>query len=87
MILRLLTLVGSFSDCKNNDCLYDNRVDIWTITSSFNISHSTFVVLSSGLVYYRTNLEYVFHYYIPVLCLKREVEITDNIHYDNSHKT
>ena len=42
---------SSFSDCKNNDWLYDSSTYQWTLTPSSSGSSSVFDVYSTGFVY------------------------------------
>ena len=65
---------SSYSDCKNNDYLYNSSYR-WTITPYSSNSNNVFVVRTSGYV----NLSYAvnsFNSVSPVLYLKSTVQIT-----------
>ena len=63
-----------YSDCKNNDYLY-NSSSQWTLTPYSSLSNGVFAVISSGRVgYYGANLSS--YSASPVLYLKSTVEIT-----------
>ena len=44
---------SSFSDCKNNDWLYDSSTYQWTLTSRSSNSYYVFIVFTTGYVDYR----------------------------------
>ena len=66
---------SSYSDCKNNDYLYNSSVNQWTITPGSGISYTVFSVNNSG---YLSNLNAndSNRSASPVLYLKSTVEIT-----------
>ena len=66
---------SSYSDCKNNDYLYNSSSTQWTLAPSSGYSNIVFPVLSTGLV----SLHGAHNSYVsasPVLYLKSTVEIT-----------
>ena len=66
---------SSYSDCKNNDYLYNSSVNQWTITPHSGNSSTVFYVYSSGYVH--DNRAYYSHRSAsPVLYLNSTVEIT-----------
>ena len=65
---------SSYSDCKNNDYLYNSSVNKWTITPYSSGSNRVFYVYATGYVYdYGASYTYSAS---PVLYLKSTVEIT-----------
>ena len=66
---------SSYSDCKNNDYLYNSSVNHWTITPLSSNSNDVFYVYSSGYVH--NNRAYYSHRSAsPVLYLNSTVQIT-----------
>ena len=65
---------SSYSDCKNNDYLYNSSLYQWTIAPGSSYSDSVFVVDSTGVVYGYDAVS--FNSASPVLYLKSTVEIT-----------
>ena len=65
---------SSYSDCKNNDYLYNSSLYQWTITPNSNSSSNSFYVYSSG--YIGNNNSSYSNAVFPVLYLKTSVEIT-----------
>ena len=65
---------SSYSDCKNNDYLYDSSLYQWTITPKIDSSDAIFYVTSSGYIYYKYASDY--SGLRPVLYLKSDVTIT-----------
>ena len=66
---------SSYSDCKNNDWLYNSSINQWTIMPHASNSLSVFVVFSTG---------YLSNYYVsrslgahPVVHLKSNIKITE----------
>ena len=66
---------SSYSDCKNNNYLYDNTVNQWTITLYSSISASIFLVGATGYVDYGYALV-SYNFVSPTLYLKSSVLIT-----------
>ena len=66
---------SSYSDCKNNDYLYNRVLDQWTITSSPQFPNNVFYVDTSGYVYEESAFM-SYHNVYPVLYLKSTVQIT-----------
>ena len=66
---------SSYSDCKNNDYLYNSSSTQWTLTPYSSSSRGVFNVRTAGSVYYYSafNSSYSAS---PVLYLKSTVEIT-----------
>ena len=66
---------SNYSDCKNNDYLYNSSSYQWTITPNSRYSYYVFSVYSAGYVYLiNTNISN--YSASPVLYLKSTVEIT-----------
>ena len=66
---------NQFSECYNNDYLYDSSFHQWTLTPASSYSYSAFLVyvdgyVRDGYVYYSSNSV------SPVLYLKSTVQIT-----------
>ena len=65
---------SSYSDCKNNDYLYNSSLYQWTLTPYLKNSYHVFVVDKAGIVgNHRPHGNYSF---FPVLYLKSDVTIT-----------
>ena len=67
---------SSYSDCKNNDYLYNSSLYQWTITPYSSNSSSVFVVDAAGYVINLINANNSYYSASPVLYLKSTVEIT-----------
>ena len=65
---------SSYSDCKNNDYLYDQISTQWTITSNAGACGSAFRIFETGAV--NTGLIPWGHYVRPVVFLNSMVQIT-----------
>ena len=66
---------SSYSDCKNNDYLYNSSLYQWTLTPISSLSNGVFYLNATG----RVNLNYAHYSNLsasPVLYLKSTVEIT-----------
>ena len=64
---------SSYSDCKNNDWLYDSRNIQWTMAPNSGSSNIVFIVRSTGLVSFSN--AYNAYAVRPVLALASTVEI------------
>ena len=67
---------SEFSDCKNNDWLYESSYAQWTLSPRASYSDSVFYVSSSGFVYY-TGSAYSSNGVRPVAFLKSNIKIVD----------
>ena len=68
---------SSYSDCKNNDYLYNSSSTQWTLTPRSSNSNSVYYVYTTGYVYdYGDRSPGSFISASPVLYLKSTVEIT-----------
>ena len=72
---------SSYSDCKNNDYLYNSSANQWTLTSFTGNSYRVFSVLSAGEVGSRGNATNSFASR-PVLYLNSNVTIVGGIVYN-----
>ena len=65
---------SSYSDCKNNDYLYNSSSAQWTITPNSGYSYAVFDLVDFGFLYFGSarNTDFA----SPVLYLKSTVEIT-----------
>ena len=66
---------NSYSDCKNNDYLYNSSSSQWTLTPNSRYSYGVFYVNSTGYLNIYDNISYSYGSR-PVLYLKSTVQIT-----------
>ena len=66
---------SDFSDCGDNDWLYDNTYDQWTITSRASTSYRVFLVYGSSYVNY--SFAYNTRLIRPVVFLKSSIKIIE----------
>ena len=67
---------SDFSDCKNNDWLYESSYHQWTITPRASYSSSVFNVSSTGCLDYN-NARITRYGVRPVVFLKSSIKIVD----------
>ena len=74
---------SSYSDCKNNDYLFDSSIYQWTIAPHSGLSYRVFLVGHSGCVN-SNSAGNSFYSAAPVLYLKSTVEIKAQVFYSSS---
>ena len=74
---------SSYSDCKNNDWLYDSSNYQWTLTPYSSSSHSVFSVYTYGRVYHYIAF-YTYFAVSPALYLSSNVRISGGDGSENS---
>ena len=67
---------SSYSDCYENDYLYNSSVNQWTITPNTGSSAQVFHVLAAGCIYRNYDYVYGLHAPLPTIYLKSTVLIT-----------
>ena len=65
-----------FSDCKNNDWLYESSYHQWTISPRTSVSYDVFYVTSTGYVNF-VSADYTSYGVRPVVHLKSNIKIVD----------
>ena len=69
---------SEFSDCKNNDWLYESRYTQWTFSHHSSISYYVFRVGASGYVYNFADTNACNNYTVrPTVFLKSDIKIVD----------